>query len=60
VSCYVDAGKADDELPEPYLKGFYWDKEDAYQKFQLGFSKEMVIAPSSSKKSKKKKGDDAE
>jgi len=53
--------KADDELPEPYLKGFYWDKEESYQKFHVVFSKDVVIsAPSNSKKSKKKKGEDAE
>ncbi|KAF2672004.1 hypothetical protein BT63DRAFT_437897 [Microthyrium microscopicum] len=44
--------KADDELDEPYLKGFEWDKEDAFTKFRIHFQKEG--APAGAKKSKKK------
>jgi len=54
--------KADDELPEPYLKGFYWDPEEGFDKFHVVFSKDQVMAApsSSSKKSKKKKNEEAE
>jgi len=42
--------KADDELDEPYLKGFEWDPETSYTKFMVHFQKEGLPQ----KKSKKK------
>ncbi|KAF2838712.1 hypothetical protein M501DRAFT_1052263 [Patellaria atrata CBS 101060] len=44
--------KADDELDNPILAGFEWDKDECYTRFIVHQKKEG--APSSSKKSKKK------
>jgi len=52
--------KADDELDEPYLKGFEWDPEENYTKFNVHFSKNTTASTSSSKKSKKKDKGEAE
>jgi len=51
--------KADDELDEPYLKGFEWDPETDYTKFYVHFSKEST-AQTFSKKSKKKAKEEGE
>jgi len=45
--------KADDEMDEPYLKGFEWDKETTYTKFGVHFQREAAAPP----KKKKGKGD---
>ena len=42
--------QADDELDEPYFKGFEWDPEVSYTKFMVHFQKEGLPQ----KKSKKK------
>jgi len=42
--------KADDELDLPYLKGFEWDKEVAFTKFNVHFQRDG--APVKKKKSK--------
>jgi len=46
--------KPDDEMDEPYLKGFEWDREEAYTKFKVHFQKDAGPKPPSSKKHKKK------
>jgi len=46
--------KADDELDLPYLKGFEWDKETSFTKFNVHFQREG--APQKTKK--KSKGED--
>ncbi|KAK5167949.1 uncharacterized protein LTR77_006516 [Saxophila tyrrhenica] len=49
--------KADDELEEPYLAGFEWDKEANYQKF-IVHQKKTGEAPMGGSKKKKNKGGD--
>jgi hypothetical protein len=49
--------KADDELTDPYLKGFEWDREECYTRFIVHQMK--TGAPVESSK-KKKKGSKAE
>ncbi|KAL1620855.1 hypothetical protein SLS54_005785 [Diplodia seriata] len=46
--------KADDELDNPVLAGFEWDREECYTRFIVHQKKEGAPMPSS-KKSKKKK-----
>ncbi|KAL2405651.1 hypothetical protein ABEF94_003338, partial [Exophiala dermatitidis] len=48
--------KADDELEEPYLKGFEWDPEESWTKLKVHTQKEG--APASKKSKKKDKGGD--
>ncbi|OCK84052.1 hypothetical protein K432DRAFT_414284 [Lepidopterella palustris CBS 459.81] len=48
--------KADDELDNPFLAGFEWDKEECYTRFIVHQKKTGEQAPS--KKSKKKGGVD--
>jgi len=48
--------KADDELDLPYLAGFEWDREECYTRFIV--HQKATGAPTSSKKSKKKKDGD--
>ncbi|KAK5073755.1 hypothetical protein LTR64_007107 [Lithohypha guttulata] len=48
--------KADDELDLPYLKGFEWDPEESWTRLKVHQAREG--APVSSKKSKKKGGDE--
>jgi len=48
--------KADDELENPILAGFEWDKEECYTRFVVHQKKEGAAQPS--KKSKKKGGAD--
>jgi len=48
--------KADDELEEPYLKGFEWDPEESWTRLKVHTQREGL--PASSKKSKKKGGDE--
>ncbi|KAI9839827.1 MAG: hypothetical protein M1819_000017 [Sarea resinae] len=48
--------KADDELEEPYLKGFEWDKEESWTRLVVHQKKEG--APHHVKKSKAKKGEE--
>jgi hypothetical protein len=45
--------QADDELDEPYFKGFEWDKETDFTKFVIHLQKEAGPAPSKKKKGKK-------
>ncbi|KAJ9644180.1 uncharacterized protein PV06_05165 [Exophiala oligosperma] len=47
--------KADDELEEPYLKGFEWDPEESWTRLKVHTQKEGMPV---GKKSKKKGGDD--
>ncbi|KIX04892.1 uncharacterized protein Z518_05763 [Rhinocladiella mackenziei CBS 650.93] len=47
--------KADDEMEEPYLKGFEWDPEESWTRLKVHTQREG--APQS-KKSKKKSGDE--
>jgi hypothetical protein len=47
----VSLQQADDELDEPILAGFEWDKEECYTRFVVHQKKEG--AQSSSKKKKK-------
>jgi len=49
--------KTDDELENPYLAGFEWDKEEFYTKFIVHLKKEASKPAPSGKKSKKKGGD---
>ncbi|KAJ9644527.1 hypothetical protein H2201_000301 [Coniosporium apollinis] len=48
--------KADDELENPILAGFEWDKEECYTRFVVHQKKEGAAPPS--KKSKKKGGEE--
>ncbi|RMZ79097.1 hypothetical protein DV738_g3438, partial [Chaetothyriales sp. CBS 135597] len=48
--------KADDELDQPYLKGFEWDPEESWTRLKVHQQKEGV--PTGGKKSKKKGGDE--
>jgi hypothetical protein len=48
--------QADDEMEEPYLKGFEWDPEESWTRLKVHCQKEGL--PASSKKSKKKAGDE--
>jgi len=47
--------KADDEMEEPYLKGFEWDPEESWTRLKVHTQKEGLPA---TKKSKKKGGDE--
>jgi hypothetical protein len=49
--------QADDELDNPYLAGFEWDKEESYTKF-IVHQKATGEAPVSSGKKKKNKSVD--
>jgi len=51
--------KANDELENPYLAGFEWDKEDSYTKF-IVHQKATGEAPAHSSGGKKKKNKSAE
>jgi len=48
--------KADDELEEPYLKGFEWDPEESWTRLKVHTQREGL--PAGGKKSKKKGGDE--
>ncbi|KAJ9609949.1 hypothetical protein H2200_006279 [Cladophialophora chaetospira] len=48
--------KADDELEEPYLKGFEWDPEESWTRLKVHTQKEGL--PAGGKKSKKKKDEE--
>jgi hypothetical protein len=50
------AKQADDELDNPVLAGFEWDKEESWTRLKVHQKKEG--AQQSSKKSKKAKGED--
>jgi len=52
--------KADDELPEAYLKGFEWDPETAYTKFFVHFTKSSTAEKGPGGKKSNKKKDKAE
>jgi hypothetical protein len=45
-------------LDQPFLKGFEWDKETNYTKFNVHFQKEAAAAPKKSSKKKDKGGDE--
>jgi len=49
--------KADDELEEPYLAGFEWDKEESYTRFKV-HQKKTGEAPSGGSKKKKGKSEE--
>lgn len=51
--------KSDDELPDPYLKGFEWDREECYTRF-IVHQKKTGDAPASEGKKKGKKGNKEE
>ncbi|CAP66492.1 uncharacterized protein PODANS_4_3430 [Podospora anserina S mat+] len=50
--------RADDELDEPYLKGFEWDKEESWTKLIVHLSKDAGVAPGGGSKKKKKQAAD--
>ncbi|KAK5132918.1 hypothetical protein LTR08_008364 [Meristemomyces frigidus] len=50
--------KADDELDNPYLAGFEWDREECYTKF-IVHQKKSGDAPSGGGKKKKAKSEEA-
>jgi len=50
--------KADDELEEPYLKGFEWDPEESWTKLKVHTQKEGPPAGKKSKKKADKGGDE--
>lgn len=54
--------QADDELEEPYLAGFEWDKEENYQRFIVHQKKtgEISSGGAGGKKKKGKKADGEE
>jgi hypothetical protein len=47
--------QSDDELTDPYLKGFEWDREECYTRF-IVHQKKTGDAPSGESKKKKKGG----
>ncbi len=49
--------QADDELDQPYLAGFEWDKEESWTRLVVHLSKEAGSTVSSKKK-KNKGGDE--
>ena len=52
--------QADDELENPYLAGYEWDKEESWTKLIVHCKKESAPAPSKkSKKGKKHEGEEA-
>ena len=53
----ADLFQADDELEEPYLAGFEWDKEESWTRFKV-HCKKTGDAPSGGKKKKAKGGDE--
>lgn len=52
------AQQADDELDEPYLKGFEWDKEESWTRLIVHLQKSAPAPVSSGKKKKNKGGDE--
>jgi hypothetical protein len=46
--------KADDELDQPYLKGFEWDKEESWTRLIVHLQKDAPQVHTSSKKKKNK------
>ncbi|EFX00135.1 hypothetical protein CMQ_7137 [Grosmannia clavigera kw1407] len=50
--------RADDELDNPYLKGFEWDKEESWTRLVVHLQKQSTITSGPSKKKKKNHGDD--
>ncbi|KAF2154794.1 hypothetical protein K461DRAFT_275952 [Myriangium duriaei CBS 260.36] len=50
--------KADDELDAPYLAGFEWDRDECYTRFIVHQKKTGEAPAPSSKKNKKKAGDE--
>lgn len=58
--CFADVScvsQQDDELEDPYLAGFEWDKDESYTKF-IVHQKKTGEAPVSGGKKKKGKGGD--
>lgn len=51
--------QADDELTEPYLLGFEWDKEESWTRLKVHLSKVSSV-PMDKGKKKGKKGEKAE
>jgi hypothetical protein len=49
--------QADDELEQPYLAGFEWDKEESWTRLVVHLSKEAATGPGGKKK-KNKGGDE--
>ena len=57
IPCHIGLPfQADDELEEPYLKGFEWDPEESWTRLKVHTQREGL--PAASKKSKKKGGDE--
>jgi len=50
--------QADDELTDPYLKGFEWDREECYTRFIVHQMKTGERPAGDGKKKKKGKGGD--
>jgi hypothetical protein len=50
--------QADDELDQPYLKGFEWDKEESWTRLIVHLQKDAPAVSHSSKKKKNKGGEE--
>ena len=46
--------QADDELPDPYLRGFEWDKEESWTRLVVHLAKNPTVPQQTGKKGKKK------
>lgn len=55
----ADSCKADDELENPYLAGFEWDKEECWTRLIVHQKKHGEPQQPSGKKSKKKNKEEA-
>lgn len=51
------AKQADDELENPVLAGFEWDKEESWTRLVVHCKKEGAPAPKKSKKKAEKEGE---
>jgi hypothetical protein len=58
--CRDDANvaQADDEMEEPYLKGFEWDPEESWTRLKIHMSKDAGPVGGGGGKKKKNKGGD--
>lgn len=50
--------RADDELDQPYLAGFEWDKEESWTRLIVHLQKDAGVPAGGSKKKKNKGGDE--
>lgn len=54
----ADSLQADDELENPYLKGFEWDKDESWTRLIVHLQKQSSGTGNISKKKKKNHGDE--